>query len=107
VLVAPRVPEAISEEVHGAALPGGAEDLRERGFEARVGVGDRELHPDQAAGDQAPQELTPEGFGLALATSRPMISRWPVSCTACATTTHLRTTRPPSRTFSTFASTNA
>src|SRR3954470_14712798 len=39
-------------------------------------------------------------------TSRPMISRRPVSCTACATTTHLRATRPPSRTFSTFASTN-
>src|SRR3954468_14071811 len=39
-------------------------------------------------------------------TSRPMISRRPVSWTACAMTTHLRATRPPSRTFSTLASTN-
>jgi len=36
-------------------------------------------------------------------TSRPMISRHPVSCTACVITMHLRATRPPSRTFSTFA----
>ena len=39
-------------------------------------------------------------------TSRPMISRRPVSCTPWAMTTHLRCTRPPSRTFSTLASRN-
>jgi hypothetical protein len=32
-----------------------------------VGVGDRQLHPDQAAGDQAPEELAPERLGLGLA----------------------------------------
>src|SRR5215204_3174402 len=36
-------------------------------------------------------------------TSRPRISRRPVSCTPCAITSALLTTRPPSRTFSTFA----
>jgi hypothetical protein len=35
-----------------------------------------------------------------------MISRRPVSCTPWAMTTHLCTTRPPARTFSTLASTN-
>jgi len=38
--------------------------------------------------------------------SEPMIPRRPVSWTACAATTALPTTRPPSRTFSIFASTN-
>src|SRR5215218_6158481 len=37
-------------------------------------------------------------------TSRPRISRRPVSCTPCAITSALLTTRPPSRTFSTLAS---
>ncbi|MBA3262490.1 MAG: hypothetical protein H0T69_08495 [Thermoleophilaceae bacterium] len=66
VLVLARVPEAVSEEVDGAALPGRAEHLRQGGLEARVGVRDGELDPNQAAGDQRAQELTPERLGLRL-----------------------------------------
>ena len=32
-----------------------------------MGVGDRELDADESAGDEAAQELAPEGLGLALA----------------------------------------
>ena len=45
-LVAPRMAERVPQEVHGAALPGGAEDLGEGGLEAGVGVGDGQLHPE-------------------------------------------------------------
>jgi hypothetical protein len=38
VLVLARVPETVSEEVDRAALPAAAEDLRDRRFEAGVGV---------------------------------------------------------------------
>ena len=61
------VAEAVSEEVHGAALPGAAEDLGDRGLQAGVGVGDGELDADQAARDQAREELGPERLGLGLA----------------------------------------
>ena len=59
--------EAVAQEVHGAALPGRAEDLRDRRLQARVRVGDRELDADQAARDQRAQELAPERLGLGLA----------------------------------------
>ena len=36
-----------------------------------MGVRDRQLHPDQAAGDQAAQKLAPEGLGLGLADVEP------------------------------------
>src|SRR6266545_2943177 len=40
----------VSKEVHFAALPGRPDaDLGERGLQARVGVGDDQLHPAQAA----------------------------------------------------------
>jgi hypothetical protein len=67
VLVVAGVPEAIAQKVHGAALPGAPKDLRDRRLQAGVGVGDRELHADQAALDQAAQERRPERLGLGLA----------------------------------------
>jgi hypothetical protein len=67
VLVPAGVAEAVSEEVDGAALPGAAEDLGDRGLQPGVRVTDGELHADQPAGDQAAQELRPERFGLGLA----------------------------------------
>ena len=48
-MVAPGVAEAVPEEVHGAALPGATEDLRDRGLQAGVRVVDREPDADQAA----------------------------------------------------------
>ena len=44
-----------------------AEDLRDRGLQPGVRVADGELHADQAAGDEAAEELGPERFGLGLA----------------------------------------
>ena len=67
VLVAAGMPQTVPEEVHGAALPWRSEHLGQRRLEAGVGIGDRQLHPDQAAGDQAAQELAPERLGLGLA----------------------------------------
>jgi hypothetical protein len=67
VLVLASMPEAVAEEVHGAALPRRAEDLGQRGLQPGVGVTDRQLHADQAALDQRPEELAPERLGLGLA----------------------------------------
>jgi hypothetical protein len=64
VLVAAGVAEAVPEEVHGAALPGTAEHLRDRRLEPLVGVGDDELHAAQAARDERACDLAPEGLGL-------------------------------------------
>src|SRR3954453_1461588 len=66
VLVAAHVAAQVSEEVHGAALPRRAEDLRERRLQSRVRVGDGELDADQAARDERAQELAPERLGLGL-----------------------------------------
>ena len=60
-------PEAVAQEVDGAALPGAAEDLRDRGLQAGVRVGDGQLDADQAALDQASEEVGPERLGLGLA----------------------------------------
>jgi len=67
VLIAAGVTEAVAQEVHGAALPGAAEHLRDRRLQARVGVADRQLDADQAACDEPAQELGPERLGLGLA----------------------------------------
>ena len=67
VLVLAGVAEAVAQEVHGAALPGAAEDLGDRGLQPGVRVADRELDADQAARDQAAEELGPERLGLGLA----------------------------------------
>jgi hypothetical protein len=54
----------VAEEVHGASLPRRAEDLGERGLQARMSVADRQLDADQAARDEASEELAPERLGL-------------------------------------------
>jgi len=53
--------------MHRAALPGRPEDLGERGLEAGMGVGDRELDAGQPAPHERAQELAPERLGLRLA----------------------------------------
>ena len=67
VLVLAGVAEAVSEEVDGAALPGASEDLGDRCLQPGVRVGDGELHADEAALDQAAEELGLERLGLGLA----------------------------------------
>jgi hypothetical protein len=67
VLVFAGVPEAVAEEVHGAALPGAPEDLGDRRLQAGMGVGDGELNADQAALDQSSEKGGPERLGLGLA----------------------------------------
>jgi hypothetical protein len=67
VLVLARVAETVPEEVHRAALPGATEHLGDRRLEPGVSIRDRELHPDQPARDQAPEEVGPEHLGLGLA----------------------------------------
>lgn len=66
VLITPGVAQAVAPEVHGAALPGAAEDLGDRGLQPGVRVADRELDTDQAASDQAAQEVGPKRLGLGL-----------------------------------------
>ena len=51
VLVFADVPEAVAQEVHGAALPGAPENLRDRGLQTGVCVGDGQLDADQSALD--------------------------------------------------------
>jgi hypothetical protein len=67
VLIATGVAEAVSEEVHGAALPRRAQDLRQRRLKPRVRVGDRQLDADQPSGNEASEEFAPERLGLGLA----------------------------------------
>jgi hypothetical protein len=54
-----------------APLPGGAQDLRNGGFEALVSVGNDQLHALEAAANQSAQELDPEGGGFRLAQTEP------------------------------------
>jgi Histidine kinase-like ATPase domain len=66
MLVLAGMAEAVAQEVHGAALPAAAEDLRDRGLQPGMRVGDGQLHADQAALDQTTQEAGPERLGLGL-----------------------------------------
>ena len=51
--------------MRATALPGGAVKYRAHGLhQARVGVGDHQLHPAQPAGDEAAQEAEPSGAVL-------------------------------------------
>ena len=106
VLILRAWPQAIAQEVHRAALPRRAEDLRQRGLQARVGVGDGELHADQAARDQTAQELAPERLGLGGADVQADDLAPAGLVDGVRDHDALARTRPPSRTFSTFASTN-
>jgi hypothetical protein len=54
----------LAQEVDGASLPGAAEDLADRRFQALVLIGDHQLDAMQAAGHQRSEELPPEGPGL-------------------------------------------
>jgi hypothetical protein len=86
--------EQVAEEVDPAALDGGAgHGGLDRLSEAEVGVGDDQLHPGQASGLQAPQELGPGGTVLAVAHPKPRTSRRPSPHTPVATTTAWATTR--------------
>ncbi len=67
MLIAPGMAETVAQEVHGAALPATAQDLRARGLQAGVRVADGELDADQAALDQSSEERGPERLGLGLA----------------------------------------
>lgn len=49
---------------HAAALPGGVENLSDRGFDPLTGVGDDELDAAQAAPRELAQERGPERLGL-------------------------------------------
>jgi hypothetical protein len=64
VLVAAHMAAQIAQEVHGAALPRRAEDLRQGGLQTRMRVAEGKLHADHAARDERPQELAPERLGL-------------------------------------------
>ena len=83
---------------------GAAEHLGDRRLQAGVGVGDGQLHAGQAAGDQAAQELAPERLGLGLADVEADHLAPAGLVHAVGDTTPCATTRPPSRTFSTLAS---
>ena len=50
-----------------AALPFGAEDPGDCGFQSFMGIGDHQLGAVRATSGQAAQELAPEQFGLAVA----------------------------------------
>jgi len=71
VLVFAGVAQAVTEEVHRAALPRRPEHLRQRRLQARVGIRDRQLDANQPTGHQAAQELAPERLGLGLAHVQP------------------------------------
>jgi hypothetical protein len=104
LLLLARVPERLAEEMDGAALPRRAEHLADRVLQSFVRVGDDQLHAGQATLDQAAEEVAPERLRLRFAAVEAITSRRPDSCTPCAITKHFLTTRPPFRTFSTFAS---
>jgi hypothetical protein len=77
------------------------------GLETPVRVADDHLHADQAPGDKVAEKVGPERLGLRSADIQPDDRSPASSCTPRAMTTHLWTTRPPSLTFSTLASSNS
>jgi hypothetical protein len=75
VLVLAGVTEAVVEEVDGAALPGAAEHLRDRGLQTAVSVGDGDLDADQGALDQSRRNAVQNASVSASPTSIERISR--------------------------------
>src|ERR1700687_2580445 len=59
-----------SASANAAALPSGAKDLGDGGFQALVSVGYDELHPFQAALFKAAQKAEPKGGGFRSADSQ-------------------------------------
>jgi len=91
----------------GAARPRRAADLRRSRLQARMGVADGQLHPTTRRTSERRKSRQIASVSASPPTFRPMMSRRPLSSTAWAMTTRWRATRPLSRTFSTFASTNS
>jgi hypothetical protein len=56
--------ESVAHPMNAAALPAGAEDAADRGFEPFISVGDDQLDPTQAAPRQIAQKRRPERLGL-------------------------------------------
>ena len=75
---APDVGQRVPHELHGAALPSGAELLGGRRLEAFLRVRDDELHAPQAAPRQRTKELGPERLRLRRAHRHPSTSRRPL-----------------------------
>jgi len=71
-----------------------------------VGVGDRQLKPDGAPADQRRRELGEDASVSAAPMSSTVISLAPGFADGVGDLQALRWTRPPSRTFSVFSSTN-
>jgi hypothetical protein len=96
--------ERLAQEVDAAALPATAEHLAYRLLEPGVGVGDDELPAVRRRSTRPRRKLRQKPPSRTPATSSPITSGEPDSCTSQTSTRHLRTTRPESRTFSTLAS---
>jgi hypothetical protein len=62
--LAPGMGQQVAHEMHAAALPGGMEDLCDRGLQPFMRVRDHQLDAAQAAASELAQELGPEGLGL-------------------------------------------
>ena len=99
-------PRQSRRKVHGEALARRAQHLRQRRLQARVGVADRQLDADPSSGNEASEELAPERLGLGLADVQADDLPPPGLMHRVGDHTHLCTTGPPARTFSTLASTN-
>jgi hypothetical protein len=57
--------QGVPHEVDAAALPGGAEHLRDRGLDAFMAVGDDQFHPAQAAAGELAQVSITSSFDRA------------------------------------------
>lgn len=98
--------EDVAEEMDDpAALPGRTDEgRRDRLPEPGVGVADDELDSREAAGDEGPQEGAPQRSGLAVADLEAEHRSLARSFTPMAMRIAIWTILLPSRTFSTFAS---
>lgn len=56
--------QGVALEVDAAALPSGAENLRDGGFDALMSIADDQLHAPQAPPRQLAEELSPNRLGL-------------------------------------------
>ena len=80
VLVLAAVPEALAQEVDGAALPTAAKDLRDRGLQAGVRITDGELDADHRPRLTRPRRKSVQNASVSASpTSIERISRQPVS----------------------------
>src|SRR5215203_5122797 len=106
VLVFARVPQTVTQEVHGAPLPGAPEHLAIAALRPACASLMASWTPTKPRATRARRKSVQNASVSASPTSIERISRRPVSWTPWAITSALLTTRPPSRTFSTLASRN-